>query len=114
MVAAVVTVNIGLAVACLVLVFWLRQLQLMLHRFNVELSFVQQNLQGLFACAPQYFSVGQLNIQKLRQQIVSLQTVQQQVNRGISLLGLLYTIGTRLNFVTLPRFSIMKQSGMGN
>ncbi len=114
MVAAVTTVNIGLAIACLVLVFWLRQLQLTLHRFNAELSFVQQNMQGLFTCAPQYFRMGQLSIQKLRQQVVAIQTVQQQINRGISLLGLLYTVGTRLNLVNLPGLSIMKKSGKGN
>ena len=102
MVAAVITINIGLAVACLILVFWLRQLQLALHRFNAELSFVCQDVEGMLACVPQYLGAGQSNIRQLRQQAAMLRTVQDQISRGVRLLGLLYTVGTRLKLVKFP------------
>lgn len=110
MLAIVLTLNISLGLACLGLALLLLQLRATLRQFNAAILRAERKTHYALHRAPHYILLGQQGTGHLRQQLVSLGNVQQQINRWAALLGLLRLLGMRRN-VLKRGLSIPKISG---
>jgi hypothetical protein len=95
MLAIVLTLNITLALACLGLALLLLQLRATLRQCNAAILRAEKKTHYALHRAPHYILLGQKGTGQLRQQLVSLGNVQQQINRWAALLSLLRLLGMR-------------------
>jgi Tfp pilus assembly protein PilN len=95
MFAIVLTLNISLGLACLGLALLLLRLRATLRQFNAAILRAEKKTHYALHRAPHYILQGQKGTGHLRQQLVSLGSVQQQINRWAALLDLLRLLGMR-------------------
>jgi hypothetical protein len=100
MLAIVLTLNISLALACLGLTLLLLQLRGTLRQFSAAILRAEKKTHYALYRAPHYILLGQKGTEQLRQQLVSLGSVQQQINRWAALLSILRLLGMRRSLLT--------------
>jgi hypothetical protein len=114
MLVIVLTLNVSLALACLGLALLMLQLRGMLRQFNIAILKAEKKTHRALYRAPHYILLGQKGTEQLRQQLSSLGSLQQQVNRWTALLSLLRLLGLRRNVLKkallAPKTSVFKRA----
>ena len=105
MFTAVISLNIALAILCLIAVWKLHQSKRALRRATRWLINAEQNTDHILYPAPYYILLALSGVAQRQRQVAGLGTMQQQVTRVAALLKLIQWIYQRQAWSTQGRFA---------